>query len=32
MIATLRRLHRRLWIAWIVIVAAAATLILILQP
>ena len=32
MIAPLRRLHRHIWLAWVVIVAAAATLILMLQP
>jgi hypothetical protein len=32
MIAPLRRLHRRIWIAWIVVVAAAAAAILIVQP
>jgi hypothetical protein len=31
MIAPLRRLHRRIWIAWIVVIAAAAAAILALR-
>jgi hypothetical protein len=32
MIAPLRRLHRRLWIVWVVVIAAAAAIILSVQP
>jgi hypothetical protein len=32
MIAPLRRLHRRLWIVWAVVIAAAAAIILAAQP
>ncbi len=32
MIATLRTLHRHIWIAWIVVVSASVLLILVLQP
>jgi hypothetical protein len=32
MIAPLRRLHRRLWIVWVVVIAAATAIILAVQP
>jgi hypothetical protein len=32
MIAPLRRLHRRLWIVWVAVIAAAAAIILSVQP
>ena len=32
MIASVRRLHRRIWLAWIVVVAAAVIAIVALQP
>jgi hypothetical protein len=32
MIAPLRRLHRRIWIVWVVVIAAAAAIILAVQP
>ncbi len=32
MIASVRRLHRRIWLAWMVVVAAAVIAIIVLQP
>ncbi len=32
MIAPLRKAHRRIWIVWIVLIAAAAALILAVEP
>jgi len=32
MIAPLRRLHRRIWLVWVLVLAAAVTIILTLQP
>jgi hypothetical protein len=32
MIGELRRLHRRLWIAWVLVVATVVTLIVFMQP
>ena len=32
MIASLRRLHRRLWIVWALLVACASAIILAVQP
>lgn len=32
MIGELRRLHRRIWIAWLVVVATAVTFIVFMRP